>query len=185
MDAGKVIDALKENGILFEDGLSAQDFYSIESLYEIIFPPDLKGFLSIALPVSNSFVNWRDMSEGNIGSIRDRLNWPLESMIFDIENNEFWYSGWGIKPNDLEDAIRLCKREMTKAPKLIPIYSHRYIPSDPQEVGNPIFSVYQTDIIYYGSDLLSYLQIEFNIIDHEKINYDSIKHISFWSELIS
>ncbi len=154
-------------------------------MYDIKFPPDLKEFLSIALPVSNNFVNWRNMSEGNIRSIKDRLSWPLEGMIFDIENNEFWYSGWGIQPNDVNEAIKICKNEMEKAPKLIPICSHRYIPSEPQEIGNPIFSVYQTDIIYYGEDLLLYLQIEFRIKKYEDINFDSIKDIRFWSELQS
>ncbi|MDP4119049.1 MAG: SMI1/KNR4 family protein [Bacillota bacterium] len=183
MDIRKTVDSLKYKGISFESGLSLQEIDSVESLYDIKFPPDLKEFLCIALPITNNFVNWRDMSEGNIRSIKDRLIWPLEGMIFDIEHNEFWYSGWGIKPNDLKEAINVCKNEMTKVPKLIPIYSHRYIPSQPQEAGNPIFSVYQTDIIYYGEDLLSYLQIEFDIKKYSDIKFDSIKHIRFWSEL--
>ena len=185
MEIRKAIDTLKKKGISFEDGLSVQEINSIESLYDIKFPPDLKEFLSIALPVSDNFVNWRDMSEGNIRSIKERLIWPLEGMIFDIVNNEFWYSGWGIKPNDLKEAIKICKHEMEKTPKLIPIYSHRYIPSEPQEAANPIFSIYQTDIIYYGEDLLSYLQIEFNMKNYRDMNFDSIKHVRFWSELQS
>lgn len=185
MDIEKIINTLKNKGILFENGLSLQEINNIENLYDIKFPPDLKEFLYTALPVSNNFVNWRDLSEGNITNIKDRLNWPLEGIIFDIENNEFWYSGWGIKPNDLKEAIKVCKNEMTKVPKLIPICSHRYISSEPQEEGNPIFSVYQTDIIYYGENLLSYLQIEFGIKKYQDINFDSINHIRFWSELQS
>lgn len=185
MDVVSIIETLKGKGILFEKGLSLQEINKIEGLYEINFPPDLKEFLCIALPVSNKFINWRDMSEGNIRSIKDKLSWPLEGMIFDIENNEFWYSGWGSKPNDLEEAIEICKNEFKKIPKLIPIYSHRYIPSEPQEVGNPIFSVYQTDIIYYGEDLLAYLQIEFDIKKYEDMDFESIKDIRFWSDLQS
>jgi len=185
MDIRTIIDILKGKGVLFEKGLSLQEINNIENFYEINFPPDLKELLSIALPVSNGFINWRDMSEGNVKDIKDRLNWSLEGMIFDIENNEFWYSGWGIKPNDLKEAIEVCKNWFIKVPKLIPIYSHRYIPSEPQEAGNPIFSVYQTDIIYYGEDLLSYLQIEFGMKKYEDINFDSIKDIRFWSELQS
>ncbi len=63
---------------------------------------------------------------------------------------------------------------MDKVPKLIPIYSHRYIPSSLNEIGNPVYSVHQTDIIYYGKDLWDYFNIAFNEI---KTN------ILFWSEL--
>jgi len=38
----------------------------------------------------------------------------------------------------------------------IPVYSHRYLPSEPKATGNPVLSVHQTDIIYYGNDLASY-----------------------------
>jgi hypothetical protein len=51
---------------------------------------------------------------------------------------------------------------MKKVPKLIPIYGHRYVPTV-NGVDNPsIFSVYQTDVIYYGIDLENYFRIEFN-----------------------
>lgn len=81
-------------------------------------------------------------------------------------------------------SFEICKNEMTKVPKLIPIYSHRYIPSEPQEAGNPVFSVHQTDIIYYGENLLSYLQVEFNAKKYSDIKSDSIRHINIWSELV-
>ncbi|WP_440952204.1 hypothetical protein [Methanococcoides sp. FTZ1] len=104
-------------------------------------------------------------------------------MIFDIEHNNFWYEDWGTKPTNLLEAIELCRKEMEKVPKLIPIYSHRYISSEPEEKGNPVFSVYQTDIIYYGEDLLSYLMIEFNMKRHKEIDHTKIRNIRFWSEI--
>jgi hypothetical protein len=183
MSYTSIIDLLKIKGIIFEDGLDLQEVNNIENIYEIKFPPDLKEFLSIALPVSNNFINWRDTSEENIKKISNRLNWPVEGMIFDIENNNFWYSAWGNKPNDLEEAIKICKNEMKKVPRLIPICSHRYIPSEPNEAGNPIFSVYQTDIIYYGEDLISYLQLEFDMKRYEDMDFESIKKIRFWIDL--
>jgi hypothetical protein len=71
------------------------------------------------------------------------------------------------------------------APKLIPIYSHRYIPEKPNESGNPILSVYQTDIIYYGANLLEYFENEFRR-KGTKLEIDSrIKEIEFWSEIIN
>lgn len=47
------------------------------------------------------------------------------------------------------------------APRLLPIYSHRYLLAEPCRAGNPVFSVYQSDIIVYGTDLRTYLLHEF------------------------
>jgi hypothetical protein len=45
--------------------------------------------------------------------------------------------------------------------KLIPIYIHRMLPSEPHLAGNPVFSVYKTDVIYYEAGLRDYLIYEF------------------------
>ncbi|WP_459195696.1 hypothetical protein [Wukongibacter baidiensis] len=179
----ELISKLKKEGIVFEKGLSNAEICRIEDMYGVKFPPDLSLFLNKAFPVSNSFVNWRDTSEENVKRIKSRLNWPLEGIIFDIENNSFWYEGWGKKPNDIDEAIGICKDKFEKVPRLIPICSHRYIPSEPHEEGNPIFSIYQTDIVYYGEDLISYLKVEFRLKKYEAIKLEKIKYIDFWSEL--
>ena len=66
-----------------------------------------------------------------------------------------------LKPESLDDAVAVACEAYGRAPTLIPIFSHRYLPATPCEAGNPVFSVYQTDIIYYGADLFDYLQNEF------------------------
>ena len=180
-----IVDILKEKGVIFEEGLNVQEIDAIQRLYQIKFPPDLKELLMRALPVSDKFVNWRDLSQENINTINEKLNWPIDGIIYDIENNEFWYSSWGHRPDNLLEATMICRVEMEKVPRLIPIYAHRYLPSEPEEIGNPIFSINQTDIIYYGEDLLSYLLIEFKIKEVEDMNYKSIKKIRFWSDLQS
>ena len=45
---------------------------------------------------------------------------------------------------------------------LIPVYLHRYVPCYPDIIEVPVFSVYQTDIIYYWYNLEDYFKIEFN-----------------------
>lgn len=185
MNYKNIIKELKLKGISFEQGLSNQEVKDIESTYDFIFTPDLKEFLMTALPVNNDFINWRDKSVDNINSIKSKFIWPLEGIVFDIEHNNFWFESWGSKPNSLEKAIAICRNEFLKVPKLIPIYSHRYISSEPNEPGNPIISVYQTDIIYYGENLLSYLEVEFNLKNRNEINFDSIKKIRFWDHLAS
>jgi hypothetical protein len=179
----KLILYLKLKGVIFDEGLTKEEIQSIQSRYHIIFPPDLKEFLSISLPISDLFINWRSIEKENIERIYDIINWPLEGIIFDIENNAFWYEKWGKKPETLNEAIEICKIEYAKAPTMIPIYSHRYIPSVPYEIDNPVFSIYQTDIIYYGKNLVDYLLVEFGLKKHQDIKFNKIKNIEFWTDL--
>jgi hypothetical protein len=54
----------------------------------------------------------------------------------------------------------------------------------PNESGNPIFSIYQLDIIYYGTNLEHYFANEFRYTksgSYELENYPE-KKIEFWSK---
>lgn len=175
---------LQRHKVKFDDPLTIQEISRIEAMYDITFPPDLREFYQCGLPVSEKFPNWRNTSEMNINSLRERLAWSLDGMLFDVEHNSFWYPAWGERPGDLEAAFHICRKEFSKVPQLIPVYSHRYISSQPEESGNPIFSVYQTDIIYYGEDLENYFKVEFSDKDYSEIDYKTIKKIQFWSDLV-
>lgn len=104
--------------------------------------------------------------------------------MFDVEHNNFWLKEWGAKSDAIEVAKKKCTVQYRRAPKLIPLYSHRYIPEVPFEIENPILSVYQTDIIYYGENLNSYFMVEFDFKKYDDIDFDSIKRIPFWSDII-
>jgi hypothetical protein len=56
---------------------------------------------------------------------------------------------------------------------------HRMMPDEPREAGNPVFSVHQTDIIYYGFDLLDYLRNEFKLRDRDPWP-EKVRPIRFW-----
>ena len=116
------------------------------------------------------------------GLIQDQLAWPADGMCFDIEHNAFWLPAWGPKPDSLEEAAARARHAVRVAPFLIPICGHRYLPAEPCESGNPVFSVHQTDIIYYGLDLPSYLLAEFDAPNPFAVP-DSPREIEFWSEL--
>lgn len=184
MDYIGLINQMKTAGVRFADGLTQHEFDAIEQRFGFHFPPDLKQFLSLALPISDKFINWRDSSERNTKLIRERMNWCLEGMLTDVENNRFWMYEWGPKPADLAEAKSICEVEYHTAPRLIPIYAHRYIPETPSEEGNPILSVYQTDIIYYGGNLYEYLLVEFGFKKYEEVEFDNIKRVRFWSDII-
>ncbi len=42
-----------------------------------------------------------------------------------------------------------------------PVYAHRYLPAGRGTYGHPVLSIYQTDIIVYGTDLADYINCEF------------------------
>lgn len=67
------------------------------------------------------------------------------------------------------------------APQLIPIYSHRYISYIPDGENIPIFSIAQSDIIYYGRNLIFYFEDEFDIKEHGD---NECQYIKFWSNLL-
>ncbi|ENX34605.1 hypothetical protein F889_01893 [Acinetobacter colistiniresistens] len=182
-------DEMLKKGIRFETGLTYTELEAIEQLFAFHFPIDLKIFLNHYLPISEKawgFPNWRkalcDDQEKNM--IIDRLNYPKEGIAFDIQQG-FWLDEWGIAPNEVSERLTIFENNFKKYPMMIPIYSHRYIPVVPYEAENPIFSIMQTDIIYYGTDLINYFCNEFslnkNIFDKQRENH---KHIKFWSQLV-
>lgn len=169
------------SGSRVEAGLSEAELSGIESEFGFKFPPDLRLVLSLGLPTGEAFPPWRDLSRRE--ELRGRLSWPLEGIHYDIEHNAFWYPAWGLRPANLEEAKAVATREVAKMPKLIPVYSHRYLAAEPCEPGNPVLSVHQTDIIYYGADLLDYVKREFGWL-RPADSPDPSRRIRFWSDII-
>lgn len=184
----EIIRKLKVKKVKFEHGLSDKEVQQIENKFNLRFPPDLQYFLQKELPISNGFVNWRLGLQSKIEAmdIRKRIDWPFSGIVFDIEHNAFWMEEWGEKSNDLNENIMVAEIYYETYPKMIPIYSHRYIPSEPHKTGNPVFSIYQTDIIYYGYDLAHYFAHEFRFELSDKFPIiDAPNHIDFWGDIES
>jgi len=186
-----VVARLRSAGIQFDEGMSEKELVLAEEKYRVRFPPDLRDFLQIALPLSGSssgwFPSWRRAITGDEESHRKivaSLEWPADGICFDIEHNGFWMEEeWGHRPSELDQAKDLAKRKIAEAPRLIPIFSHRYIPSEPNTPGNPVFSIYQTDIIHYGAELISYLEAEF-LGGTLPEDITSVRPVRFWNRLV-
>jgi len=169
-----LIDLLRGAGLEFEKGLSDFEIEDLESRFDFRFPPDLRALLKAAVPFWNS-PRWHSGSDLDI---RQWFDGPLEGILLDVEHNEFWLPEWGKRPEDLPDALEIASLRIKEAPKLIPIIFNRYIPELPLQAGNPVFSVHQADIIYYGFDLEDYLRHEFNLPRKEWPA--QIRPIEFW-----
>jgi hypothetical protein len=166
--------------IAFESGLSDDEFIAIEARFKFVFPSDLRILLSAALPVSPGFPDWRSAPAEELDRI---LDWPADGICFDIERNGFWLESWGPRPMDLDAAIAVAREHIADAPTLIPIYGHRYLPGEPAEPGNPVFSAYQTDVIVYGRDLRDYLEREFRPATYSDPVAVDFRPVRFWSDI--
>lgn len=167
-------------GIYCTQGLTDDELRQIEDQYSIKFPLDLVKVLQFKLPISNGFPNWR---EGSKKELSDWLERPVQGILFDIEHNSFWLNSWGEKPKSLHESIEVARYQVSQSPTLIPIYKHRFIPSEPMLEGNPVYSVWQTDIIHYGFDLEDYFHREFGV-PLLRSGISEPRPIRFWDEFI-
>lgn len=172
-----IINQMKKRGVRFSTGLTNDAVAEIEKNYEVRFPGSLKEFYKIALPISmdniefSIFPRWNNFSTDNINFIRQRMNIPYQWLRKDIEKG-FSLSIWEEKTID---------QLFENAPKLIPIFAHRYMPIIEGVDDPPIISTVGRDTIYYGHNLIEYLEIEFS---GKTINTNKFSYIPFWSEII-
>jgi hypothetical protein len=91
---------------------------------------------------------------------------------------------WGARPSELAEALSVARAQVTAAPRLIPIAGHRYLPAEPVVAGNPVLSVYQSDIIYYGDDLATFRRCEFRQLPYADAVHATVRRVRFWSDLV-
>lgn len=175
MDFYKIINIMKETGVFFSQGLTNIEITKIEEIYEIRFPDSLRTFYSIALPISiknTKFPKWNDFSPNNISYISQLIIAPYQWLKQDIDRG-FWLSKWGRKTID---------ELLENAPKLIPIYSHRYVPmlnhADP-----PVISTVGRDTVYYGGSLKDYLFREF-CDGNTAFEIMKMPYIPLWNDIL-
>jgi hypothetical protein len=157
--------------------LSAMELAVAQEHAEAAFPDDLCELLTRTLPAGDGFPDWRGRPAE---AMRDWRDWLVDSIHFDVTQSAFWLDEWGDVPRDPRESRQIVAQALAEAPALIPIFAHRAIPNDPLIAGNPVFSVWQTDIILYGANLIEYLANEFGRRYQIAPNARTIR---FWSNL--
>ena len=160
-------------------GYSDLELDAIQHRWQLGFPPDLIAHLrrQRSFGKGSGAFDWLTTREEQIQA---RLDWPFESFLFDVEHDQLWWPEWGAKSESAHERRARLTTVFAEAPKLIPLFGHRYLPADPCEAGNPVFSVYQSDVIYYGTDLEDWLRRE--IGGWDSAPWPAIKRIRFWSD---
>ena len=212
MDAGVGGKSFR-TGTQWQTGLDEQQIDVIELHWKLKFPSDYRQFLSVLNAPDRGMycVGWSDqppygMEEGDDEpsffdwhkddeAITHALNWPSSGLFFDVNENDLWPDSWGGRPDKAEDVHKKFAQLVATAPKLIPITGHRYLLADSLEAGNPVLSVWGSDIICYGSNLRNFLLLQLSGLiglDHDEVSEvanagmtrERIAAIPFWGELM-
>ncbi|MDN3239301.1 hypothetical protein [Glycomyces tritici] len=162
-------------------GLTDAEFARIEGEFGIEFADDHRAFLAAGMPMGPG--GWPDWRAGDPKALRRRLEWPVEGLLFDVEHCGFWVEDWGERPGTTADALAVAGRHLAAVPKMIPVYSHRYLPSGRGNWGHPVLSVHQSDIIVYGVDLLDYVGREF-APEQAGAGPDAQSAVPFWKDVL-
>lgn len=148
----------------------------VQERFNFVFGPEHREFIQSAVPVGKSWPDWRNDTDEDL---RRRLAWPVEGVLSDVRNSGFWPAFWGDQPDAKDDWEREAR---TSCPRrgLIPVLSHRYMTSDLKVQPQSSLLGYQTDIIFYGDNLLDYLAHEFRL---GSLHPSERPHVPFWSDL--
>ena len=170
-----------QRNIPCEKGLDDNELNDIERLYNIVFPVEYRAMLKEVVPVAEGFCDWRNMSDASIENIRERIYSPIKELL---ENtcDIYWNEEWGIEKVG-EDRDCFLQEKLENAPKLIPVYAHRYMPMVKGK-SVPVISIYGCDVIYYGSNINEYFEIEFGHRKQQDIEFANIRHIDFWTDIM-
>lgn len=145
-----------------------------EDQWGFTFPPDLRRLFLHRKPTGSGVWDWDCVTEGQMKAAYTRI---IEGFAFDAIYNDFWFQDWGVMPvlgeapsdwsspaaqKFIKAVSSVIRPHFEATPPLIPIFGHRYIPSAPNQVGLPVLSIVQTDIIYYGMNIRDYFKHEFD-----------------------
>ncbi|CAA0840959.1 Unknown protein [Striga hermonthica] len=157
--ADKVIAHLKNSGVLVRPGLTEPEFAVAEAEFGFAFPPDLRAVLSAGLPLGAGFPDWRSSGTARL-HLRASIDLPIASISFHIARDALWSKSWGPRPSDPEKAMKIARNALKRAPLLIPVFNHCYIPCNPCLAGNPVFFVDESRIFCCGFDLSDFFDRE-------------------------
>ena len=156
-------------------GFTSDQLDDAQARYGLRFPPDLLDLLQ-ARRLDERY-DWA----GECPAIRAMLEWPFDMMRFDVEQG-FWWPDWGERPDSEEARVEVLRAALAEAPRLIPLYTHRFLPEEPCEAGNPVFSMHGFDTVLYGANLSAYVKNEFGW--DWGLPAQVARPIRFWSDLV-
>lgn len=190
-----------QQGTRWSGGLAEAEIEEIEHRLTLQFPPDYRLFLRYLHSTDRPMVKARFIDDMHMvlepdwaltnwqvdkDPIQTGLGWLLDGFVFDVEMAGLWKQAWGLRPATKDARRRRVAEVLAAAPRLIPIYGHRYLVGEPCQARNPVLSIIQSDVVAYGADLRQYLIADFGngrLGDFDS-GYEAARKIPFWGEFV-
>lgn len=165
-------------------GLSNAALGELEDVVEHRLPFEVGLLLVMGVPASDGWHQW-EAPATDWASWQARL---VDGLRFDVEHNQLWMPSWGQRPETVAAQLDAATSHFEQhAPPLFPIFRHRAMPltaavGELSSDGNPVLSVYGTDVVSYGDDLAAWMHREFDV---PLPMWPAERRVfPFWSELI-
>jgi hypothetical protein len=172
-----------------EDGLSERELGRAEQHFAIRFPPTWRAVLAVVHPIArpvpprgaDGVLRWTPCPDWRLrdeSGTRDLLDGPVQGLLFDVEFNDFWWTDWGPRPADVPAALAVAAVRLDSVPRLVPLWSHRYVAADD---ASPVFSIVQADLYIPALTIGDLVTGR----DQNAVPNDDwpIGRVPFWSEL--
>lgn len=143
--------------VKFLKGLANTEIDQLSQLIGIPIPPDLREFWTVAVPKASGWWSWIDSKLTR----EDFDKTIVEELKFHVESGDVWLESWGERPESLVEAMKIVHAFVETGPALLPLFAHRWAVCEPCLPNTPVLSIYNSDWIYYGWNLESYLEHEF------------------------
>jgi hypothetical protein len=153
-------------------GLTDREFDEVEQRFGFQFADDHRAFLAEGLPVwtegdddpdNTTDLGWPDWRDGDPGRLRAHLDFALDGALASVRNG-YWHPWWGDdRPADAAEALRVARERLVADGPLVPLWVHRFLPAGRGGWGHPVLSIWGVDVIYYGADLLHYIDRDFGV----------------------
>lgn len=172
-----------------EPGLSEAELRRAEETFGLAFPPLLREVLALVHPVPRQIApqpgiyqapsqvpDWRLR---DVERTRTLIGIPADGVLFDVEENDFWWNAWGPRPEATPERLTVAKRELARVPGLIPLFGHLCVSASDD---SPVFSLIQTRVSLYAVTLADLGDDEARTAAVQSATWP-VGTVPFWSEL--
>lgn len=156
--------ALERIGGERSPGVTNREIGELEAVLGTQLPFEIGLMLVMGVPLAEPWRQWSDPEA-------DYAAWNTEmhaGISFDIEHNNFWFDGWGAKPDAVGEQLSVAAKQFeATVPRLFPIYGHHAVPlmaADGTENsdGNPVLLVNRAQVTRHD-DLAAWMHNQFEV----------------------